>query len=67
MFITQAQYAMEKEKNPSKGRGNPGGSQSGGKGRDQSAEELKEQSKKDKEKRKDSEGNYIKEPHKKKD
>lgn len=58
---------MEKEKNPSKGRGNPGGSQSGGTGRKKSAEDLKKQSQQEKEKRKDSQGNYIEKPHKKTD
>ncbi|MGB7786586.1 MAG: hypothetical protein WBL27_10835 [Salinimicrobium sp.] len=58
---------MAEEKNPSKGRGNPGGSQSGGKNQDQSAEDLKKQSQKDKEKRKDEKGNYIEKPHKKKE
>lgn len=58
---------MAEEKNPSKGRGNPQKSESGDNKRDKTTEELKEQSKKDKEKRKDSQGNYIEEPHKKKE
>lgn len=42
---------MAEHRNQSKGRGNPGGSQSGGIKKDESIEELKEQSKKEKEKR----------------
>ena len=49
---------MKNEENQSKGRGNPGGSQSGGTGKDQNAEELKEQSRKEKEKRQDKKGNF---------
>lgn len=42
---------MEKDQNPSKGRGNPGGSQSGGTNEKENVEQLKKQSQKDKENR----------------
>ncbi len=47
---------MKNEENQSKGRGNPGGSQSGGMSKEENTDQLKEKSKKEKEKRKDSEG-----------
>lgn len=49
---------MKNEENQSKGRGNPGGSQSGGTGKEKNTDQLKEESKEEKQKRKDSEGNY---------
>ncbi|MDT0691644.1 hypothetical protein RM549_17765 [Salegentibacter sp. F188] len=51
---------MKNEEIQSKGRGNPGGSQSGGKKKDETQEQLREQSQQQKKKRKDSEGNYVK-------
>lgn len=50
---------MKNEENPSKGRGNPGGSQSGGTEKKENTQDLKNQSQKDKEKRKDSDGNFV--------
>lgn len=49
---------MDNEANQSKGRGNPGGSQSGGTKEKESTDQLKEQGKKDKQKRQDDKGNF---------